>query len=104
MNGVTLTPGAGRAPEGRAKFSSFAPFVGIGWDNTFHSDSRWAFKARLGAIFGKTPDVSLRAVDGVAAGNPLVDSYLRQQEAEAREELDKLKTWPVAQIGVSYRF
>ncbi len=89
--------------RGRAKLSGIAPFVGIGWDTTFHSDRRWGFKARAGVIFSDEPDVDLRAT-GANGDVPEVQRYLREEEAEIEDDIDAARTWPLVQIGFNYRF
>lgn len=39
INGALYNPAQIGELRGRAKFASFAPFVGLGWDTTFHSTS-----------------------------------------------------------------
>jgi hypothetical protein len=89
--------------HGKARLSSFAPFVGVGWDTTFHGARRWGFKARVGAVFSDRPSVKLRA-DGAAAADAAVQAYLRAEEAAVAHKLRGLRTWPVVQVGLNRRF
>ncbi len=89
--------------DGRARLAPVAPFVGVGWDNTFHGASRIGFKARAGLIFSDTPDVDLQA-SGSAAAAAGEAALLRRAEAEVRRDLKPTRAWPVAQAGLTYRF
>jgi hypothetical protein len=107
VNGVPLTPAQVGELQGQGKLSSTAPFVGVGWDGTFNSKGGLGFRALLGVAFSGDPTISLTAT-GSAANTPAIRSYvqtyLQQQEDQVRRDARFLKTYPVANIGVGYRF
>jgi hypothetical protein len=93
--------------EGETDFGDFAPFVGVGFNNTFTTAGRFGFKALLGAAFGDEPDVSLRRVGGIAlppAEQARLDAELRNEEAELERDAEDFSVFPVLQLGIAYRF
>ena len=52
--------------QGNLDFGGTAPFIGLGWNNTFTSDHRWGLKFLVGAAFGDDPDATLTRVGGSA--------------------------------------
>lgn len=97
---VSATADGLGAVAGRAKLPGFAPFVGAGWDNTFHGERRWGFKARAGVILSGGADVDLTST----AAGPEADARLRALENELRQDLKPAQVWPVVQAGVNLRF
>lgn len=93
--------------EGQADFGDFAPFVGIGFNNTFRTSGPIGFKAVIGAAFGEEPTVTLRRSGGIPLPTAIqtqFDAELRNEERELEEDASDLKTFPVVQVGLSYRF
>jgi len=91
---------------GEAEFGS-APFVGVGYNNTFRTAGPIGFKLLVGAAFGEAPTVDLRR----EGGEPLpadiqaeFDAETQREEAELQQELEDFKTLPVVQLGLTYRF
>jgi hypothetical protein len=104
IGGATFTPAQVGRIEGKAEMSSLQPFVGLGFDNTFTSNSGWGFRALLGVSFSKEPDVSLQATGGTFSNDPTFQARLRQEEADLQNDADDFKYYPVVQIGVTRRF
>lgn len=83
-----------------AKFetkNSVAPYFGVGWGNAVDDKKRWILSADLGVLH-----TGSFTVDLTASGVPEDD--IAREEAKIQDELDKYKFYPVATIGVSYRF
>lgn len=92
---------------GEADFGDAAPFVGVGFNNTFTQDGRWGFKVLAGAAFGSDPTVELRREGGDPLPPTVQSQFDAEREAEERDleqELEDLKTLPVLQLGLAYRF
>lgn len=107
IGNVVFTPEQIGTLEGEADFGDAAPFVGLGWNNTFHTDNRFGFRATLGAAFGSDPEVTLRRTGGVvlpAAVAAQLNSELRNEERELEDDAADLKIFPVVQLGLTYRF
>ena len=93
--------------KGEADLGEFAPFLGVGYNNTFTSASKLGFKVLLGAAFNGDPEVTLTRVGGIPltpAVQAQLDTELRNEEREIEEETDDLSILPVLQVGVAYRF
>ena len=107
VSGVTLTPAQIGQLNGKGALSSTAPFVGLGYDGGFKSKGGMFFKGLLGVAFSDDPRVSLTA-SGPAANLPVVQSYLAtyvaQEQAQVQHDARFLKTYPVASLGIGWRF
>ena len=93
--------------EGSMDFGGTAPFVGLGWNNTFTTDRRWGFKFLVGAAFGDDPDAELARVGGSPlspADQARLDAELDAEEMEIEEETDGFTVFPVVQLGLSFKF
>lgn len=95
--------------DGHGKLSDgVEPYLGIGWRNS--SKQGLGFYAEAGA-FWIDPSVSLTprgdifdsSVTGPAA-RAAVESEVRSQENDLRDDLNKYNVYPVAVIGVEYTF
>lgn len=86
--------------SGNVAFNN-GPYLGLGWSNAGDGKG-WGFSADLGLLFQGTPDVTLKAhgsLDGLIS-----ESDLRAQEKEAEDDLENLKYYPVASVGMTYSF
>jgi hypothetical protein len=89
---------------GRIDLESTAPFVGLGFDNTFTHDGRWGLRLLAGAAFGDAPQVDLNASGGTLSDQPAFQDRLAEEEREIQADADDYKVLPVVQIGLNYRF
>jgi len=89
--------------NGVADFGDPAPFVGLGWDNTFYTTHKIGFRAVAGVIFGGAPSVDLHAT-GSFATNPLVVAQLQSEQSSLEHDIHDYQYYPVVQIGLNYRF
>lgn len=104
---VIFTPAQIGTLTGEVDFGGAAPFLGIGFNNTFRTGGRIGFKAVVGAAFGGDPEVRLARTGGAplpANIQAQFDQELRDEERELQEDVDDLKTFPVVQVGLTYRF
>jgi hypothetical protein len=104
IGGVTFTPAQIGTITGDVELSDAQPFVGLGWDNTFTRDGAWGFRAMAGVSFSDSPKVDLTASGGTLSNDPTFQQRLREEEAEVRDDAKDFKYFPVAQVGVTYRF
>jgi hypothetical protein len=110
LNGHTYTSADVGSLTGELKFGhSVSPYVGLGWGNAVGENGHWHFLVDLGAIYGGTPMVSLTAVCGSAA--PAGSAECNQLQSDVQTEKAKLvsdanilRWYPVATVGVAYRF
>lgn len=104
IGGATFTPAQVGRLEGSVEMSRFQPFVGLGFDNTFSTESGWGFRGLAGVAFSKAPKVSLSSTGGAFSSDPILQDRLRQEEAEIRDDAKSFRYYPVVQLGVSRRF
>lgn len=86
-------------------FQRVAPYLGIGYGQPF--GKRLSFSADLGVMYQGSPDATLQVRPG-AGVDPLTQARLEQaaadEERELEDELDQLRFYPVARIGLAYAF
>ena len=83
---------------------TLAPYLGIGWGDSFRG-GRVTVSADLGVMFTGSPSVSLKGQELSGTVDPAIfEEDLRREEANLNRELRDVKYWPVATLGVSYRF
>ena len=103
--GQTLTAAQLGTVGGAATLSPTAPFVGVGFDNTFTTRSRIGFKLLAGVAFSRRLDVELHPTSGLATVYPqIIEPDLVQTEQEIRKDGDILNTYPQVSAGLTYRF
>lgn len=84
---------------------TLAPYLGIGWGNNFRG-GRVTVSADLGVMFTGSPEVRLSGKTEAEDPNitAAFEKDLGREEANLNRELRDMKYWPVATLGVSYRF
>jgi hypothetical protein len=111
----------------RMDFAKTAPYLGIGWTSG-RGRGGLSFTADIGALIRSAPRVSASGQvsvedvqcefsvsrdgnaevhcpsDQVPNGLLSLGSDLQDEHSQLREDLDKLKVYPVVSLGVSYRF
>ncbi|ESQ79750.1 hypothetical protein [Asticcacaulis sp. YBE204] len=100
---VTYTPAQIGTLRANADMGDGAPFIGLGFDNTFHSNSRITFRFLAGAVLGDEPSVTLTS-DGAFATQAAYQAQLEIERKELEQDVKDVKTWPVLQVGLSYKF
>ncbi|MEE8270967.1 MAG: hypothetical protein V3R98_04440 [Alphaproteobacteria bacterium] len=89
----------GTTLSGDLEFDEFAPYLGVGYADTFTRNSNWSFVVRAGVLYQGDPSVSFTESSGSV---PQADL-----DAEARtleDDLSFLEFYPVVSVGLSYRF
>jgi hypothetical protein len=105
FQGQTVTAAQLGTVGGEATLSSTAPFVGLGFDNTFTTRSRIGFKLLAGVAFSRKLDVELHPTSGLATVYPqLIEPDLVQTEQEIRKDGDILSTYPQVSAGLTFKF
>ena len=88
---------------GQADFEGdVAPYIGVGWAKN-PARGGWGFYADLGVFFAGDASARLSAT-GPATITPQFQNDLRSEENDINDDLNDLAVYPVAQIGVMYRF
>ena len=88
IGGVTYTPAQIGNINGKIELESTAPFLGIGYDNTFTDAGGWGFRALVGAAFGDSPQVDLSASGGTLSNDPTFQQRLADEEANVQDDAD----------------
>jgi hypothetical protein len=101
---LTFTPAQIGAIRGDIEMSRAQPFVGLGWDNTFHRNGAWGFRVLGGVSFSDKPKVDLTASGGTLSNDPIFQAELQREEDNVRDDAKGFKYFPVVQVGLNYRF
>ena len=78
------------------------PYVGFGWSKT-SLNGKIGFFTDFGILFTSPAKTSLSAT-GSLANDPSFQSNLRKEEKDLSRALKPLRNYPIAQIGLLYRF
>ena len=104
LGGVTYPSTDITSVRGHMDFGSTAPVAAIGFDNTYGGQHHWGVRALLGVQFGAhPPSVALHA-NGPLAADPVVVSQLQAERTTLAHDGADFSYYPVAQVGVTYRF
>jgi hypothetical protein len=106
IDGITYGVASAGTLDGRIDFRNIAPYIGIGWGNSASQEKGWGFSADLGVMFQGSPSVSLTST-GCTASPGICASLANSLDAERREledDVNDYKYYPVARIGLRYRF
>jgi len=78
-------------------FNKFAPYAGIGWGDAISSGSPIGFSFELGVMYMGKPKTSIVA-PGVSAAD------IAAEKSKLDSSLKNMQFYPVASIGVNFRF
>lgn len=106
FNGQTYTAASAGDVTGTLEFNKIAPYVGIGFGNAVAADKGWGFTADLGVMFMGSPKINLTS-NNCTAGATICGELARDLEAEnaqLRDDAKDFRYYPVARVGVTYKF
>lgn len=104
IGGTTYTPSQVGTLSGAIKLQDVAPFVGVGWDDTFTRRSPWGFRAIAGVAFSDTPEVALDSSGGSLSNNATFQDRLDDEARDIQDDVEGYGFFPVIQVGLNYRF
>lgn len=104
IGGATFTPAQVGTMSGRVKLSDTAPFVGIGYDDSFIREGTWGFRGMVGVAWSQEPEVGLTSTGGTLSNDPIFRARLEQEAREIQEDAEDKTFFPVVQLGVTARF
>jgi len=104
VGGVVFTPEQIGTLKGEIALEGAAPFVGVGFDNTFTSGGYFGWRVLVGAAFSDEPQVALIAEGGTLTDTAEFQAALAIEEADIQAEADDYDILPVVQVGLNYRF
>jgi hypothetical protein len=105
FNGNTYTAASAGTINGAADFRKIAPYLGIGYGNAL-GDSGFSFTSDLGVMFQGSANTTITnsGCTAPAAVCTQLASDLSTENAKLADKLNSMKLYPVARIGISYRF
>ncbi|MHB8253699.1 MAG: hypothetical protein ACYDEV_08365 [Acidiferrobacter sp.] len=101
INGSSVPANQVGPVTGAVTYARFAPYLGLGWNNTIRMHRGWAFGADLGVMWDR-PTTTLNAPG--AAYNPQLAAELATVDAEIQTQANRLKAYPVVSVSLGYRF
>lgn len=104
IGGQTYSPGQVGTLNGAVKLGDVAPFVGIGWDDTFYRSGRWGFRAVAGVAWSDAPEVALTSTGGSLSNDPTFQARLRDESQRITDETEGYGLFPIIQVGLNYKF
>lgn len=104
INGVRYTRAQIGTVSGTIQVNGAAPFVGVGYNSLFRSDSRWGLRALVGASFTGTPRVTLQSTGGTLSSSRLFQAQIAREAQAVEDDLSDYKAFPVVEIGLTRRF
>ena len=88
--------------RGRVDFKNFAPTVTLGWGGKLAKGFTVGFEA--GVMLQGSPELSLQASGGTLSNDPAFLAELEEERAQAEDDAEDFKFWPVLQLHFIYRF
>jgi len=104
IGGQTYTAAQVGTLNGTVKLRDVAPFVGIGWDDTFYRRGRWGFRAVAGVAWSEEPEVALTSTGGTLSNDPAFQARLRLESEQITQDTEGYGLFPVVQVGLNYKF
>ena len=104
IGGAMFTPAQVGTLSGRIKLSDTAPFVGVGYDDSFYREGRWGFRGLVGVAWSQDPEVGLSSSGGSLSDDPAFRARLEQEAREIQQDAEDKVLFPVVQLGVTARF
>ena len=91
--------------SGDVEFQPVAPYLGLGWRSNKGQDG-WGIACDLGVMFQGSPDVTNLQINAPIDLNNRqeVQTFLKEQEQEIEDELERFKYYPVASLMLLYNF
>jgi hypothetical protein len=91
---------------GKVDFNKVAPYLGIGWGRPSQKDKGWSFATDIGVLFQGSPKTTLTN-SGCTASAAMCNQFandVAKENAALRDEVGKLKLYPVLRVGINYKF
>jgi hypothetical protein len=102
LNSHTYTPAQyGTLSLSAKNGNTIAPYLGLGWDSAHYSSSNWTVSLDLGAMYTGNPRIGLSATGNA----PGLAADLAAEQQKLSDSFAKYgRFYPVAQLGLAYRF
>ena len=95
---------------GRLDFPRIAPYLGIGWQAHAPAERGWSLSSDLGIMYQGSPRTSLEIggcllpANGCDLASTLLRPAIATETARLNEDLHTYRFFPVARLGLNYRF
>jgi hypothetical protein len=83
-------------------FEQIAPYIGVGFGHG--ASSGFSFTFDVGVLMQGEPNVDMTSTGGSLSNDPTFQANLKQEEANAQDDIDEFTLYPVVALGLSYRF
>lgn len=88
--------------RGRVDFKKMSPTLTLGWGGKLKSG--FTFGLEAGVMMQGSPRMALTSEGGSLSDDPTFLATLEEERAQAEEDADDFKLWPVIQLHLKYRF
>lgn len=95
---------------GRLDFPRIAPYLGVGWQAHASAERGWSLSSDLGIMYQSSPRTSLDIggcmlpANGCNLARTLLRPAIASETARLNEDLHTYRFFPVARLGLNYRF
>ncbi len=103
FNGTTYSASQIGSASGLVEWRKTNPYLGIGWGN-LTGGRGLHFTSDVGVLLSGSPRASISAVCVNALACPGLDANVAAEDAKLRNDVAKLKVWPVLRFGIGYAF
>jgi len=98
----TLT--AGDTLTGDIGYSSFAPYIGLGWDWAWGNEKQFILSLDAGVLFTGTPDVSLSPNAALLTNSAIPQAQFDNEVQDVIDDVDDFEIFPVVKLGFTWKF
>lgn len=109
LNDITYNAADVGSLQGSMSFNKVAPYLGIGWGNPVAKDKTWGFTADIGVLLQGSPKAGLNVTCGTTittAGQTCatLQTAVAGERAKLESKLSSFRWYPVASVGLSYKW
>jgi hypothetical protein len=101
---ASYTLQAGDSLTGEINNSSFAPYIGLGWDWSWGSKKQYVLSLDAGVLFTGSPDVSLTPNSTLLANSSIPQAQFDAEAQNIIDDLDEFEIFPVVKLGFTWKF
>jgi hypothetical protein len=102
IDGQTYTQAQFGTLRGGVDFKKTSPAVTLGWGGKFNRGFTMGVEA--GVMMQGSPNFTLTSEGGAQSNDPAFQQRLENERADAEEDAEDFKLWPILQLHLKYRF
>lgn len=106
VNGQSYSATALSSLHGQVRFQALAPYLGVGWGDA-NAGAGWHLRANAGVLYQGSPKVDLSGTTSYPQSSSqyaALYANIDAQRQQIRDDLSRLRWYPVFSLGASYRF